>query len=392
MMDTPSIETYTPFDKGIYDRLPGHLHLEPTKACNARCPQCTRTFLGSLETLPSLDLAEISPQEIDDMLNNDPFFANVYSVFINGNHGDIVMHSQPKEFLETIINNPRIKELWVNTNGGGLSTDFWNWLGKQHGIRTGKKIKVEFAIDGLADTHHLYRRNTRFDTVIKNAAAFIEGGGIALCAMNVFENNRHQVEELRNIVADMGFAHFETRNSQRFLGDAYQCVDKDYNEIYKLIPLQEVQQQHNLQPAKTFTPDEYRDMKKMYSERSWIKTNTMREEKDWQQVERQNYTDYKIDCIVGMQMPRSVFVTGDMKLYPCCWMENNHGYFNLLGDYSDFQKTFGHLDKDFNSLRHKTAYEIIESSDLFGKIESKWGTTDCFEVCAKHCGKKKNNC
>lgn len=384
-----NIETYTAFDKGIYDRLPGHLHIEPTKNCNARCPQCVRTFLGTLDTIPSLDIDEISCEEMDNLLNNDPFFANVYSVFINGNHGDIVMHSKPKEFLQTILSNDRIKDLWINTNGGGLPGDFWYWLGKQNGIRTGKKIIVEFAVDGLADTHHLYRRNTRFDVVIKNAEQFIKGGGIALAAMNVFENNRHQVEEVRNLCADMGFAHFETRNSQRFSGDAYECVDKDYNRVYDLVPLQEVKEEYNLQPAHSFNQDEYHQMYKMYEDREWIVNNNMREQKDFQLAERQEYDQFKITCKVGMQMPRSVFVTADMKLYPCCWMENNHAYFTLLGDYSDFQMTFGHLDKDFNSLRHHTAYDIIDQSSLFNKIESKWGTESCFEVCVKHCGKRK---
>merc|ERR1711991_170093 len=86
------------------------------------------------------------------------------------------------------------------TNGGYKSKEWWS----------------VFAIDGLADTHHLYRVNTRFERVIENAKAFIEGGGNAQWSFIRFGHNQHQEEQARKLAKEIGFKSFTACNSERF--------------------------------------------------------------------------------------------------------------------------------------------------------------------------------
>ena len=71
------------------------IHLEPTSKCNAKCPQCPRNVFGSSHLLDNLQ-EEDFPIELLDQID----IPVLIDVLINGNYGDIVMHSKPKEFID----------------------------------------------------------------------------------------------------------------------------------------------------------------------------------------------------------------------------------------------------------------------------------------------------
>ena len=48
-----------------------------------------------------------------------------------------------------------------------------------------------FAVDGLADTHSIYRVRTNWDKIIENIKAFTNNAGRARVIMTVFEHNKH---------------------------------------------------------------------------------------------------------------------------------------------------------------------------------------------------------
>ena len=132
------------------------LHLEPTSKCNAKCPQCPRNVFGSshlLDNLQEEDFPIELLEQIDLPVLND--------VLINGNYGDIVMHSDPKGFIDALVTKWGARReqstLRIHTNGSALKKDFWEYLGSL-------KIHVEFGIDGVTNEEHiLYRQNTRLD-------------------------------------------------------------------------------------------------------------------------------------------------------------------------------------------------------------------------------------
>ena len=53
------------------------------------------------------------------------------------------------------------------------------------------KCEIEFALDGLEDTHSMYRQNTNWRTVIRNAETFISAGGYAIWKFIKFKHNQH---------------------------------------------------------------------------------------------------------------------------------------------------------------------------------------------------------
>ena len=70
----------------------------------------------------------------------------------------------------------------------------------------------------------MYRRRTDWKTVMRSAESFIEAGGHAEWDFLVFRHNEHQVEEARELAANMGFKNFFVRKTGRFLVVADQSI------------------------------------------------------------------------------------------------------------------------------------------------------------------------
>jgi MoaA/NifB/PqqE/SkfB family radical SAM enzyme len=76
--------------------------------------------------------------------------------------------------------------------------------------------QIDFGIDGLEDTLHLYRKNVKYNKVIENATAFINAGGRAQWNFIVFKHNEHQVEEVRHLGKELKFFNVLIRKTGRF--------------------------------------------------------------------------------------------------------------------------------------------------------------------------------
>lgn len=176
------------------------VHLEISSLCNASCPWCPRTFWGYPynggypETNLSLESARL-------IFSRD-FLKQLTSIRINGNFGDIVMNPEGADIVDYFFeHNPHLA-VSVSTNGGARDRQFWTQLAQT-------PVTVLFCIDGLEDTHHLYRQNTVWATVIRNAQIFIAAGGRAVWKMIRFDHNQHQIEQCRQMSNELGFADFE---------------------------------------------------------------------------------------------------------------------------------------------------------------------------------------
>ena len=185
------------------------LHLEPTSACNAACPQCAR------EVDPSFDKENIQHLTLEKLktLVGDADIKNLDKMFMCGNYGDPAAGTHTLDIYKYFrAINPSIS-LGMNSNGGLRSTDWWTRLGK---LLNQPRDYVVFSIDGLEDTNHLYRVNVNWNNVIKNASAYIEAGGLAHWDMLVFEHNKHQVDQVQELAKNLGFKWFRAKVSKRF--------------------------------------------------------------------------------------------------------------------------------------------------------------------------------
>jgi MoaA/NifB/PqqE/SkfB family radical SAM enzyme len=177
-----------------------NVHLEIASVCNAECPWCPRNFWGYPynggypETALTLEQAK--------KIFNTEFLRQLTSVDINGNFGDIVMNPGGADIVEYFLSvNPNLK-ITISTNGSGRSQKFWQRLGSQ-------QVTVMFCLDGLEDAHHLYRQNTSWHRILKNAETFCAAGGVAVWKMIEFDHNRHQIDQCRQLSKTLGFDRFE---------------------------------------------------------------------------------------------------------------------------------------------------------------------------------------
>lgn len=345
---------------GIYQNIK-EIHFEPTSDCNARCPQCPRTLHTSLDTNPKLKIGEWTADELKQTLNHS-LFDNLQRFQINGNFGDLVMHSDPKSLLEVVFKK-NYKQIDINTNGAAQSIDFWRWLGS-------KNVIVNFAIDGLDDTHHLYRRNTRFDVVIRNAKAFIEAGGHAVWVTTLFKHNLHQEDQMKSLSKLYGFKEYKSRHSTRFQAKKLSVVDKNYEHEYYLEPADLSLQRKNIKKEDRRNPNHYK----------FWKDNTP------PPIVRYNKA---VDCYA--QEYQTVYLSYDKRLWPCCHigigfdLSQNFRWWNdtLLEIFqTDLKK-----DNDFNNVIKHNIDDIVYKTKLFQRIENTWNTDNVCTSCVMNCGK-----
>ena len=214
--------------------------IEITSYCNAACPQCPRNSNGH-GINPYMPLAHLDRDIIDRAFDIE-LCQRLRQIFFCGSYGDPIMHPDFLGILKDFRRkNPKLW-LYFHTNGGVHDTDYWEEIAH---ILNGYG-QIDFGLDGLEDTLHLYRRNVKYKKVIANAQAFINAGGRAQWNFIVFKHNEHQVEQAQALAKDMGFFNILVRKTGRFLNHttmeempSWPVANSDYvlelpvNEEYK---------------------------------------------------------------------------------------------------------------------------------------------------------------
>tara|TARA_B100002019_G_scaffold283829_1_gene290738 strand:+ start:1055 stop:2041 length:987 start_codon:yes stop_codon:yes gene_type:complete len=183
------------------------LTTELTFRCNAKCPACHRwkpLRINLNDAKYTLTLERFQQLFNPDLLNN------LQWLILNGNFGDSTMNKQFREIISYVKSHGT--RLLIHTNGGIHDHDYWTDVGN---ILTKHDI-INFDLDGLQDTHHIYRINTEFDKVLSNAKSVIDTQRAKVhWKYIVFEHNKHQVEDARQLAKDVGFTTFSTVKTSR---------------------------------------------------------------------------------------------------------------------------------------------------------------------------------
>jgi MoaA/NifB/PqqE/SkfB family radical SAM enzyme len=187
------------------------LEVENSSICNAACPQCTRQALGNDRSWFTQDYLKIDafskiPKEVWDGLK---------VVSFAGTMGDPCAAPNLILTLEYIRKKAPHIYIKIETNGGLKVPEFWKRLGK---VINGNG-HVQFAIDGLEDTNHIYRVNVNWDKLVQNVRSYLSTGNDAHWQFIVFKHNEHQVDIAKKVAKDMGFVEFNTKKSHRFVFD-----------------------------------------------------------------------------------------------------------------------------------------------------------------------------
>jgi len=242
--------------------------------------------------------------------------------------------------------------------------------------------KIDFGIDGLEDTNHMYRRGVKFDTAINNAHAFIQAGGKAQWNWLVFKHNEHQIDQARMLSSILGFEKILFRGTGRFLN--HETLEE--NETWNVVPQKEQPYQLELT-----TLDEYRNA-------SMQRLGELKQEYP-------NIRDYfdttpiKCDACIG----NKVAITSEGLVLPCNFFEHN------LHDARFHDRTVAPGSNDLHFVDgknqvsefvdryrdeldiHNNTLDQVMQSEFWTKLVNSWDKTleegRIFE-CAFTCGQK----
>ena len=128
-----------------------HCELELSSYCNAECPLCPRNLFGYPYN-SDYTVRHLTLDNVKTML--DRKFCDRVNFTFEGNFGDPVMNPEILSILE-YLNSP----VKIYTNGSMQNQKFWKTIAQFN-------VHVFFGIDGLAGTHEIYRRGTKWQTVI----------------------------------------------------------------------------------------------------------------------------------------------------------------------------------------------------------------------------------
>jgi len=207
------------------------VHLEITNRCQASCPMCSRNVHGGLEN-PLIKNQDWTVEDFKYILN-DEVLQQIEGFYFCGNFGDPIINNDLIDMVSYSAKvNPKLY-IRIHTNGGARNKDWWTRLAQAMPVGH----NVIFAIDGLENTHSLYRIGTDFNKVLDNAKAFIQAGGTAEWAFIKFKHNEHQLQAAEALAKTHGFARFTYKDSARFVAtEKFEVLDK-YGEVsYYLEP------------------------------------------------------------------------------------------------------------------------------------------------------------
>lgn len=279
-----------------------HLHVELTTKCNARCPMCMRNYRGGdfnsgypvteltydqFTSIVNEEIIEVLTAPLPEQDGFQPRWFGSQGVTFNGNLGDFCSAQDGLEIVQYLATNA--VPVSINTNGSLRNRRWWQTLGQ-----TG--VEVGFALDGLADTHSLYRQDTNWHRVISNAKSFIEAGGRATWRFIPFDHNRHQEQACRDMAFELGFQKFENIYDGRDKTPVYNRRGEFTHHIGTLLPTED--------PIPPDWPSS------VQSHITWYDKDRWRSSRDTPVL--------KMQC--QHKRNREIYLAADGTVYPCCYL------------------------------------------------------------------------
>lgn len=307
--------------------------IELTSNCNAECPMCTRTQLG-------FKLNGNATLSIDDIKKIFPTKKHIYNKQFDlcGVLGDPIVAPDCMEVCE-YFSRMGAKGISISTNGGYNTADWWKKLA------TIPNLVVSWAVDGHADTNHIYRVNVNWTTVKRNMQAYCSAGGKGTWKFLAFAHNENDVTLAKKLAKEFGL-EFVVRTGRI----------------------------HQLLQNKVHTPRRSRPVNLTTSSK-YVHAGNLEEHKKI----TTDIFDENIDGIVSALPSISckhlnegyAFVASDLTLWPCCYLydravkgnEYMHAYTTDLG-----------ADENWNSLKAHTIDQITSHSN-FVDIQNFWHPT-----------------
>ena len=296
-------------------------HIEPTSKCTLECPLCDRTWF--YETFKKRNSHEIN---IDHIVK---FVGVNAQISLCGVNGDPIYHSKFLELCTKFKDNNC--SLHIHTNGSAKTKAWWQ---KLKNILT-KGDCITFALDGLEDTNHLYRKNAKWNSIMTAVETLKDGDFKMEWQFIPFKHNQHQIHDAKKLSKELGFDEFKLLLSDRWLGKKDLMPDKEYIDSY------------------------YKHQKAVL-------------------VDAKYNVGMSPTCLKNNLPARELYIDAEGDFYPCCWM----------GSYRyKYKSVFSPKQKQFN-IKDNTLNQILENNSIKEFFESTKQFTSAHECCKIQCGVK----
>jgi sulfatase maturation enzyme AslB (radical SAM superfamily) len=253
-------------------------------------------------------------------------------VNFNGNLGDFSLAKDGAEIVQYLV--AQNITIGINTNGSLRSKSWWQKLASPN-------VTIGFALDGLADTHAVYRQDTDWNRIIENAQAYIAAGGQAIWRFVPFDHNRHQEAECRALATEMGFVSFENIYDGRDAGPVYTRAGEF---------------SHWLGPTGDVPP--IKDM--LQSHITWFDSKTVKIKKDTPELNLRCYH----------KVAKEIYLAADGTVYPCCYL----GFYPLSMNHPG-NKELAPMVTENNALK----YPLEHCLEWFESVEQAWSKSSIAE-------------
>jgi hypothetical protein len=199
---------------------------------------CPRTMFPEFVN-PALDM----PIEFLRRLNLGPGLEKIYLI---GANGEPTQHPRFLEFVAELKKRTQA-QIYINTHASFKPAWWWAELSEILSSRD----HLVFSIDGLKDTNHLYRVNSRWNQ-IEEAVKSSVGKVNTTWKFIVFKHNEHQIVDAVRQAKDWGVKYFSLKRSDRW-NEPYwpDGAEKDWMS--------------QLRPSAAFVTKDYKDVEGPYS-------------------------------------------------------------------------------------------------------------------------------
>lgn len=374
------------------------IHVELSNFCNAACPMCPRYVNGTEIVRPDLELTQITfnlfeswfPKSIIEKVNQWVFCGTV---------GDPMMAKDVVTICEYIYSiNPKTY-ITFNTNGGIRSEKDWTRLGELSKMYD-NHLRIIFSIDGLEDTNHLYRRNVKWDILMRNVKAYISAGGRADWDFLIFKHNEHQIENAQKLSADLRFNNFAPKKALGFAVDGglfkFAAMDKQGRFQYWLEPPTNIENRNygTEDVAKDRLYEINESAIKMYKSVIIDPHQTVIDEYDGKtfkgrEIDFSSYNRKQIKCkSETWGGRREIFVNAEGQVSPCCYVGTQLGTTYTMPDVIQLQRKVQDYGKDLFNLKKYSLVEILDGNHLNQLYANSWDKLDNDKIlyCSNMCG------
>ena len=317
------------------------INAELSNYCNSACPMCPRFDLNLNLIKDITNNAHTTLKIIIDKIG-PAVLSKINHFYSCGVLGDGAMNPECYEIYE-YVKSCGAKATALYSNGGLRNTEFWKSLATT-------QTQVIFAIDGLEDTNHLYRRNVKWTKLIENVEAFINAGGHATWDYLKFKHNQNQIEQAELLSKKLGFKKFRLKETTRWndFDSEGNWVERDHIKLdnYKLEKIErdtEASGHHVTQKTKV----------------------------------KESFTKAKINCWSYHKNKSEIYIAANGDVSPCCWLGDLrlHEAKNIITDYNAINLNHCSLDEILNG------HFFTELAKGIRGVENAYRLQTCYHTC-----------